>query len=133
MVGREHGQLGDAARRVEADAGGEPLAGRFGGAHEAGVRDLVRQIDLEPVGRIVAGDIGVELLRRPIRHLGAELGLGRGHALGAVDLGEAAGEHRLGLVIERAQELRLPAVPHPGPDRADVGGGQDGQQLHPLQ
>ena len=38
-------------------------------------------------------------------------------ALGAVDLGEAAGEHRLGLVIERAQELRLPAVPHAGADR----------------
>ena len=63
----------------------------------------------------------------------AQFGLGGGDALGAVDLGEAAGEHRLGLVIERAQELRLPAVPHPGPDRANVGGGEDGQKLHPLQ
>ena len=51
-------------------------------------------------------------------------------ALGAVDLGEAAGQHRLGLVIERAQELRLPAVPDAGADRADVGGGEDGQKLH---
>ena len=55
-----------------------------------------------------------------------------GDALRAVDLGEAAGEHRLGLVIERAQELRLPAVPHAGADRPDVGGGEDGQQLEPL-
>ena len=63
----------------------------------------------------------------------AQLGLRHRDALGAVDLGEAAGQHRLGLVIERAQELRLPAVPDAGPDRADVGGGQDGEQLHALQ
>ena len=70
---------------------------------------------------------------RPVLELGAELGLRHRDALRAVDLGEAAGQHRLGLVIERAQELRLPAVPHAGADRADVGGGQDGEQLHALQ
>ncbi len=35
-------------------------------------------------------------------------------------------------VIELAQQRRLPAVPHLGPDRADVGDGQDQQQLQPL-
>ena len=49
-------------------------------------------------------------------------------ALEQLGLGEAAGEHRLGLVIERANELRLPAVPHAGPDRADIDDGQHRQQ-----
>ena len=81
----------------------------------------------------MAADIGFEHVGRPVGNLGAELGLGRCHALGAVDLGEAAGKHRLGLVIERAYELRLPAVPDAGADRADIGGGQDGKKLHALQ
>jgi hypothetical protein len=59
----------------------------------------------------VARDIGVALGLRPVLHLGAEFGLRHRHAAGAVDLREAAGQHRLGLVVERAQELRLPAVP----------------------
>ena len=113
--------------------GGEPFAGLLGGAHEASVRQLVRQVDLEPIGRIVARDIGVEFFRRPIFDLGAEFRLRSGDALRAVDLGEAAGEHRLGLVIERAQKLRLPAVPHARADGADVGRGQDGEKLQPLQ
>ena len=108
-----------------------PAASVF--ANETGLRELVRQIDLEPIGRIVAGDIGVEHVGRPIPDLGAELGLGRGHALGAVDLGEAAGQHRLGFVVERAYKLRLPAVPDAGADGADIRRRQDGEQLHALQ
>ena len=54
------------------------------------------------------------------------------HALGAIDFREAAGEHRLGLIVKGADELRLPAVPHAGTNRANVGGGQDGKQLQPL-
>ena len=77
--------------------------------------------------------VGVDLRRRPVRELRLELRLGGGDALRAVDLREAAGEHRLGLVVERAQQLRLPAVPHPGPDGADVGGGQHHQQLQPFE
>ena len=110
----------------------ERLAGILGGAHELGVLDLVRQVDLEPIGRIELGDIALQPLARPIRHRGAEFGLRGGDALGAVDLREAAGEHRLGLVIKRAQQLRLPAVPHARADGADVGGGEDGQQLQPF-
>src|ERR1700733_10325342 len=43
-----------------------------------------------------------------------------------------AGQHRLGLVIERAYQLRLPAVPHAWTDAANVGRGQDRQKLHLL-
>ena len=132
MVHGEDRQLGDAARRIEADIDRELMAGILARAHEAGVADLARQLDLEPVGRIVPADIGVELVLGPIGEGVAELGLRRGDALGAVDLGEAAGQHRLGLVIQRAQQLRLPAVPDAGADAANVGGGQDRQQLHLL-
>ena len=71
--------------------------------------------------------------RRASKPTLTKLGLGRRHALGAIDLGEAAGEHRLGLVIKRAQELRFPAVPDPRAHRADVGRGQDSQQLHAFE
>ena len=132
MIRRHHGELGHAARGRERDRGGERLSGLRGRTQEARMRDLLRQIDLEPIGRVMQRDIGVDLGRRPILELGPELGLGNGDALGAVDLGESAGEHRLGLVIERANELRLPAVPHARSDRLDVGGGEDGKQLHAL-
>ena len=39
----------------------------------------------------------------------------------------------LGLVIKRAEQLRLPAVPHARPDRANVGGGEDEEHLQALQ
>ena len=72
MVGREDRQFGDAARLVEADIDRELVAGLFAGAHEARMADLARQFDLEPVGRIVPRDIGVELLLRPFGEGGAE-------------------------------------------------------------
>ena len=94
--------------------------------------DLARQLDLEPVRGIVPRDIGVELLLRPFRERRAKLRLRHRDALRAVDLGEAAGQDRFGFIIQRAQELRLPAVPDPGTDATDVGGGQDRQKLHLL-
>ena len=130
MVGREDRQFGDAARFVEADIDCELVAGLLAGAQEAGMADLARQIDLEPVRRIVPRDVGVELLLRPLGELCAKLRLRHRDALRAVDFREAAGQHRFGLVIQRAQELRLPAVPDPGTDAPDVGGGQDRQKLH---
>src|SRR5437588_11048310 len=101
MIRREYGELGDAARGVEADRGRKLLAGRLGGAHETGVAEFVRQVDLEPVRRIVPLDVTVERVGWPIRKRGAEFGLRGGDALRAIDLGEAAGEHRLGFVIQR--------------------------------
>ena len=78
-------------------------------------------------------DIGVELAPA-VQSLSSrpELGLRHGHALGAVDFGESAGEDRLGFVIERAEQLRLPAVPYAGADRLDIGSGENGEQLHAL-
>ncbi len=97
------------------------------------MRQLMPQVDLEPIGRIVARDIGFALLCRPILDLLLKFRLGDGDALRAVDLGEAAGQHRLGFIIKRAQQLRLPAVPNSRPDRADVGGGKNGEKLQPLE
>ena len=48
-------------------------------------------------------DIGIERSGGQSAKLGAEFGLRHGDALAAVDLGEAAGQHRLGLVIEGAR------------------------------
>ena len=62
----------------------------------------------------------------------SQLLLGICEAMAALDLRVAAGEQRLGLVIERAQQLALPAVPDAGADGADVGDGQQRQQLQPL-
>ena len=132
MIAGENGQLGDAARLVEADIDRELVFGLFAGLQEAGMADLARQFDLEPVGRIVPADIGVEFGFRPFGEGGAEFRLRHSDALRPVHFREAAGQHRFGFVIQRAQQLRLPAVPDPGPDAADVGGGQDGQELHLL-
>src|SRR5438045_7189135 len=101
MIRREYGELGDAARGLETDRGRKLLAGRLGGAHETGVAELVPQVDLEPVRRIVPLEVTVERIGRPVRKRGAEFGLRAGAALRAIDLGEAAGEHGLGFVIER--------------------------------
>ena len=99
---------------------------------EVGVRDLPLRLDLEPVGGIVALGIGVELRVRPARQRAAQRLLGRLDPRLAVDRRMAAAEHDLGLPVERAQELALPAVPDARPDGADVGDGQDQQQLELL-
>ena len=72
MIGGEYGQFGDAARLVEADIDRQLVAGLFAGAEEAGMADLARQLDLEPVRRIVPADIGVEFLLRPFGERVAE-------------------------------------------------------------
>ena len=99
---------------------------------EAGVLDAPRLLDLEPVGRVVARRIGVEVAVRPVGKFAAQALLGEAHPVGAGDIGGAAAEHDLGLVVERAQELALPARPDAGPDRLDVGDGEDEQELQPL-
>src|SRR5262245_28638400 len=109
MIRCQYGELGNAARSIKGNLRGKVFSGRLGCAHEASVTELVRQVNLEPIGRIVPLEISVEFGRRPVRELGAELGLRLRDTLRAIDLGEAAGEHRLGLVIERADQLRFPA------------------------
>ena len=80
----------------------------------------------------MAGRIGLELRVRPVRQLGAQLLLREAHPLRAGEIGRAAAEHHLGLVVERAQELALPAGPDAGPDRLDVGDGEHEQELQAL-
>src|SRR5262245_41515648 len=80
------------------------VVGLLAVADESRVTDLVRQVDLEPVGRIVPADIGVELRVVPFGEGGAEFRLRHRNAAGAVHFREAAGQHRLGLVIQRTQE-----------------------------
>ena len=72
------------------------------------------------------------VLCRPVGDGGAEGLLRRGDALARGELGVPAGHHRLGLVVERAQQLALPAVPDAGADGADVGDGEHQQQLQAL-
>ena len=78
-------------------------AGLFGFGQEARVLDLALEVDLQPIGRIVAGDVVIELFRGPALHRAAKLGLGEFDALGAVHFREAAGDDGFGLVIKRAQ------------------------------
>src|SRR3569833_2247148 len=123
MVRRQDREFGDGARRIEADIDRELVAGVLAGAYEARVAYLARQLDLEPVGRIMPADIGVELGLRPFGEGDAEFGLRRRDALGAIDLGEAAGQRRLGLVVERAKKLRLQDVPGDRAVASNDGGG----------
>jgi len=84
MIGREDGQFGDAARFIEADIDCQLVAGLFAGAQEAGMADLARQFDLEPVRGIVPRDVGIEFLLRPLGELCAKFRLRRRDALRAM-------------------------------------------------
>ena len=57
MVGREHRQLGHAARRVEADRGRERLALLRLSRRKRACATLCGEIDLQPIGRIMPRDI----------------------------------------------------------------------------
>ncbi len=98
----------------------------------SGVLDLVRQIDLEPIGRIMPGAVIGEFVVRPRRQFYPQFLLSLGDAALAVDRGMAAGEHDFGFPVKRAQQLAFPAVPHAGTDRPNVADGQDQQHFQPL-
>src|SRR6185312_13774686 len=91
--------------------------------------DLMWQIDLEPIRWIMFGDIGLEPVLRPALHRLAQFILRNGDTLRAIHFGESAGEDGFGLVVQCADQLRLPAVPYARADRADVCGRENGEQL----
>ncbi len=62
MVGRQDGQFGDAARGIEREGCGDRFSRVFGRLHEAGMHDPMWHVDLEPVGRVVPRDIGIDPL-----------------------------------------------------------------------
>src|SRR5262249_16343169 len=129
MIGREKCKLGYRSLCIERDRGCEPLFCALGCAHEFGMLNLVRQIDLEPVGRLKLRDITLYALARQVLHRLGEFVLCDRQALSAVNFRESAGEYRLGLVVKRTDELRFPAVPDTRTDRPDIGGGENSQQL----
>src|SRR5581483_12487286 len=110
MVRRKYGDFGDALETARADGRGEPATFALGAPDEAGVGDLARKIDAQPIGRIVAGEVGLAFRLGPVGERGGKFGLGRGNAPVAADLAVAAGQERLGLVVEGAEKLALPAV-----------------------
>ena len=77
-------------------------------------------------------NVGIELLLRPFGECGAKFRLRHRDTLRPVNLREATGQHRFGFVVQRAQQLRLPAVPDARTDAADIGARQDRQQFHLL-
>ena len=97
------------------------------------MRHLVALVDREPVGVVVAR----EHRRAGARHPSPESGrantcLRLGDAILARNRWYGRRRHGLGLVIERAQKLALPAVPHARSDGADVGDGEDQEKLQAL-
>ena len=102
-------------------------------AHELGVLDHLARVGPQPVVGIVPARRSA---RPPPRGQSAtaarKAAWARGDAVARGELRVAARHHRLGLVVEPAQQLALPAVPGAGPDGADVGHGQHQQQLQPL-
>ena len=81
------------------------------------------------MARGIGGELGLAHPRQPL----AQRRLGASHALLALDRRIAARQHDLGLVIERAQQLALPAVPDARPHGLDVADGQDEQQLQAFE
>ncbi len=69
--------------------------------------------------------------RRPAQ-IGGELGLPRRHLLAPPALLVAQPEPLLGGVVEGPQQLPLPVVPGPRPDRSYVDHGQHQQQSQPF-
>ena len=93
---------------------------RLGVADELGVLGDHVEIGPQPIGRIVAVDEALEIVpsANPASR-SRSASWARGDALAAGQRGMAAAEQRLGLEIERAQQLALPAGPHPWPHGAD--------------
>ena len=132
VVGREHRQLGHGGEGIGLVAGCERAAVGAGKRGELQVVELALGVGAQPVVVEMARD---EMLDR--RRLDAdgglrESGLRLDHAIGHAGALLAAIDEGQGLVIERAQELALPSVPGGGADRADVGDGEDQEQLQAL-
>ena len=72
MVGRDHREFGDAAEGVGRHFGRERMHFHRAGVQQQRVLDFVRQIDLEPIGRIMPRRIVGEFVVRPGRQLVAQ-------------------------------------------------------------
>ncbi len=77
-------------------------------------------------------DKALDLRLRPLPKRLAKPLLRVGDARMPGGLGVAARQKRLRVVIERAQKLALPSIPGGGPNRANIGDGQQQQKLEPF-
>src|SRR5665647_3451847 len=89
MIGRHDRELGDAGKGLRRIFGGERAQLDLAQAQQIGMADLVLEIDLKPVGLIVARRIGLEIRIGPDQRP-AQFFLGDDDALLAVDGGMAA-------------------------------------------
>ena len=88
-------------------------------------RSFCSRCGLEPIGLRKPRRIGLEIEVGPLRQRTAQFLAGLRDTLLAVDRRMAAGEHNLGLPIERAQKFALPIVPDARSDGADVADGKN--------
>jgi hypothetical protein len=132
VVRREQCDLGYAAESIGGDMGDNRLLLRLGVADELGVLGDDVEIGPQPIRWVMAIDEVLEIVFRPAGKLLAQGVLGTSHTLAAAQGQMAAAEQRLGLEIERAQELSLPSRPHSRAYRPDVSHRQKEKQLKPF-
>ena len=132
MVGGVHRRLGGGAEGIAARLHRELRAVGIGAAHERGVARMRRGVETQQVVGVGPVEEALDLLARPVGELGARRRARRLQPPLAVGQRAAAGHRRLGAVIQVAQQLALPAVPHVRPDGADVRHRQHQQQAQAL-
>ena len=101
-------------------------------AHESGVARLPVLVDAQPIGRVMEVEIALALLLRPVFQAFRERRSRRRKPRRLRAGAEPAGQDRLGLVVERAEKLSLPAVPDARADGADIADGKHQEQPQPL-
>jgi hypothetical protein len=85
----------------------------LGHIQKLGVKKLLFQCGLKPIGLRKTRRIGLEIEVRPVRKRAAQFRAGPGDALLAVDRRVAAGEHHLGLPIKGAGVRAVFQTPGP--------------------
>ena len=128
IVGGIEHDVGDGPERVADSFQRQKFAGGIGSRHQPGIALQLRFVKGQPVIVIMTGQRTLALLRGEIRKTCFQRRLGGAHPGAATGRLVAAGHHVLGRIIEFAQQLALPAVPHARPHGTNVGHGQDQQQ-----
>ena len=133
MVGREHRDFGNRLERLRTDHRCKLLSLGVGLPDEFHLPDLRFEVGRHEIGRVRQVGIAPPVGLAPAIESAGQRNPRRFDPRLAVDARKAAGQHRLGFVIERAQQLAFPAVPHARSHGANVAHGQDQQIAHPLQ
>ena len=129
VIGGVEGDLGHRSVLIDAFFDGERRAAGFGLAHQPGVPGMGLGIEGQPIERVAAGGEGGEFVFAEIWQQSPRRRLRRSDPQIPPLDGQPAGHHLDRAMVEFAQQRRLPAVPYIGTDGADVGHGQNQQQL----